>query len=215
MLDNTVLLCEGYNDRIFLHEIITNKVGINSTQVKMYSRLKVFRQDVRSNSQKNISIIAVDGPIRPKFPVRFVRQFWYIGTYRMSLGVITDLDRDEIYQKMVAYLDEYLNTQCKKHNIDPQLSYHNSERKLKMSFDSRRIITIWTFGVPCNLEEQISRALKGRHPRLKSTKGADETIRAAIDLVKTSRENIIRSSVGLLESKRWFSNLCRKFNNRF
>lgn len=214
-MNKTVLICEGYNDRIFLHETLTNRMTIDPIQVKTYSGLKSFTHDVRSGTQKNISVTAVDGPISPKFPVRFVRQFWYIGTYQMSLGVISDLDRGEIYEKMVAYLNEYLNTKCKKHNINPELTYHDSEKKLRMCFESRRTITIWTFVVPENLEAQISMALKHKHPELKSIKDEDETIRAAITLLGTSRENIIRSSVSLLANEKWLTDLCRKFNNRF
>ena len=215
-MDKTVLICEGYNDTIFLHEILTNRVGINSSQVKTYSRLKSFTRDVRSSTQANISIIAVDGPISPKFPVKFVRHFWYIEIYRMSLGVIKDLDRGgEIYEKMVEYLNAYLNTKCKKHNIDPALIYHDSERKLKMCFNGRRTVTIWTFGVPKSLEMQISDALKERYPQLKPINDEDETIRAAFDLLNTNRENLIRSSVGWLANKEWFKDLCHRLNDRF
>ncbi len=190
-------------------------MSVKSNQVKIYSRLISFTRDVRSSTQANISIIAVDGPVSPKFPVRFVRQFWYIEVSQMSLGVITDGDRGEMYDKLVEYLRLYLDTNCKKHNIDPALSYSDSERKLKMCFNGRRTVTIWTFGVPASLEIQVSKALKEKYKKLRSLAGEDETIRAACHLLSISREDLIRSSVGLLANKKWFIDFCKRFDKRF
>ncbi len=214
-MNKTVLLCEGYNDAVFLHETITRRIAVTSEKVKIYPELRSFIRDVRGSIQFNISIVQLNGPISPKFPIRFVRQFWYIGTYKMSLGLIKDLDRDEIYERMVAYLNEYLNTKCKKHNINPSITFYDSDKKLKMCFKGGRKVIIWTFGIPKSLEVQVSQALREKHQALNSIRDEDETIRAAIVLFKTNRESIIRSSVDLLSNKKWFARLCGKFNARF
>lgn len=213
-MDKAVLLCEGYNDRTFLHETLTNTIGLNPEEVVIYPYVSDFTKALRSNYWKNNSIVSLNSNISPKFPIKYFRDFWYLSFYQLSIGIVSDLDRGDLFKPILDYLQKSLKSSRAYHNVKPKLYYNKSKKKIKLDINSRKTIILWTLGIPPSLEKQIEAALKLKHEELRSIVGEDETIRAAIKIYG-DREQVIRSSVGLLARKGWFRSFCNKFDNRF
>ena len=165
---------------------------------------------IRRNEQALILISEGNGfPGNTRVAVNLSRNFWYIGR-KQTIGVIGDSNSGPVYSELARYLREYLQTPCKKHNVNPQLTFFDGEEKLTLSFGRRREITIWTLEIPLSLEIQISRVLKSNHARLRRYSDGDETIEAAQSMLGVVKEDIIRTSVGLLRSEVWFRRFCEK-----
>jgi len=204
------MLCEGQNDKVFLHETLTYKLNVDPTHIKTYQEARSLKRDIRSNRWKRISILETGGfPQLIKIAVRLTRQFWYLRT-SLSMWVIADSDKGPVFNKLVEYMDEYLKTQCKRHNVNPQFIWCESKQKIIVSFRDERKIAIWVLEIPESLETKVSRALKSKYASLRSINTDDETIRAASNLLGINRKEVIRRSVRLLENERWFSDFCSK-----
>ncbi|MHA1649740.1 MAG: hypothetical protein ACTSYB_06075 [Candidatus Helarchaeota archaeon] len=125
-----IIFCEGKNDRFFIHEIIIKTLNFKPSQVKHYENQKSFILDARSDSLKRVSILEGGGyPNLIKLSVKLIRNFWYKSELK-SVGIIGDSDRGDLYQKLVDYLTQYLNTPCKTHNISPHILENNTNYQI-------------------------------------------------------------------------------------
>jgi hypothetical protein len=212
-LNEVVIFGEGENDAFFLHEVITSRLKIDPSTVKLYLDFRSFELDIWNMDQKPISILLGGGSGTSQRVVKYSRKFWYEPSATQSIGVIGDLDTGSIYAKVVHLSREYLNTKCKQHNIHPKLSSSNLKKELKIAVNGETII-IWAHEVPCSLEIQISRALKRNYPRVRSTKNEDEVIRATARLLKISKEEVIRRSVSMVAQEAWFQELEKKLSDK-
>lgn len=205
-----IVFCEGQNDRNFLHETITHRLAVNPIEVETYEKVRLLIRDIQSNRQKNILISEGGGfPKCIKIAVRFTRQFWWENTL-LSVGVVADSDRGPVYNKFTKYLNEFLHTPCRKHNVCPQLTPSDSEQKLTIDFGHDRVIEMWILEIPENLEHQIAVIFKSKYPKLRSVNDNDEVIKLASSMLKISVEDVVRRAVRSLKNKNWFNKFCRR-----
>lgn len=134
---------------------------------------------------------------------------------QISIGVIGDLDSGPVFPRLIKYLNEYLRTQCKKHNVDPHLICSDSEKRVMMSLKGGRVIIIWTSEIPESLEKQISRVLKRKYRQVRSINNEDEVINTASKILRISKESVIRKSVSLLKNEKWFNDFCTALEGNF
>ncbi len=125
-----------------------------------------------------------------------------------SIGVVADSDHGSVYEAIVKYLDEYLNTPCKKHNIDPEICKDEDRSCVRIRHRDLVDIDLWTFEIPPTLDTQISNSLKRKYDELSQYENEDEIVRVAGELLKKSEEEVIRVTVKLLEDEKWFGGLC-------
>lgn len=193
---------------------MTYKLSFDSIQVNAHPNQLSLVTDIRRKKQANISIVEGNGfPGCVKVAVHLSRDLWYLNEPQ-SIGVIADSDCSPVYQRMVDYLMEYLNTPCKKHNVNPQLSRNDSKQRLTLSYGQDPTMIMWTLEIPKNLEVQIANSLKRRYPNLRQYHGADEIIKAACKMLQISEEDVVRRSIRLFENERWFKTWCRSLKER-
>ena len=213
-LSQIVIFGEGKNDIVFLHEVVTNRLNFNPSDVKIYHLFRSLEMDIRNQDQKPVSIVDGGGSFTPKRVVRYSRKYWYETCATQSIGVMGDLDRGSIYAKVVGYFQEYLRTKCKEHNIHPTIATSNSSKELAISVNGTTIITIWTLEIPCSLEVQISCALKRNYPKVKSVESEDEVIDLVAQRLKISKDDVIRRSVSMVAQDQWFQELEKRLRGK-
>jgi len=187
-------------------------LAVSSEDVETYCKLELLGKAIVSNRQKRISIAEGNGfPYCIRAAVHLTRQLAYMNDL-VSIGVVADSKSDHVYDRLRAVLTTYLETPCKKHNVNPEISCYPKQR-LTVSFRPGRNIIMWSLEIPESLEIQISRVLKKKHPKLRSIDSEDETMEVASRMFKTSKESIVRKSVGLLENESWFNDFCIRLRN--
>jgi len=207
-----IIICEGKNDRNFLHGTITKILGINQNRVKSYSNIKFLIKDIRSNRDKCISISEGKGfPQCVKLAVRMQRQLWYKDN-TLSVGIVTDSDIGSTYDVLKEYLTQYLSTPCKTHTTRIKINQDESEHKIEIIFERRSNINMWTLQVPENLEKQVSRVLITKYQQLKAYNDEDEIIKAASNILDISINKIICWSLDFFNEEAWFVQFCRKLD---
>jgi hypothetical protein len=208
-LSKVIIVCEGWNDRIFLQETITYKLSVSHKDIKAYSNKAALDMDIRRNNQAYISILEGNGfPNCVKIAVHSSRELWYLNIPQ-SIGIIADSNHHPVYNKMIDYLTSYLNTPCKTHNIKPQITRFDQQHTIVVDYGYLSKITMWTLEVPDNLEKQIANSLKRKYPNtLNKYRKDDDIIMAASRILKISKNDIIKKSVKLLENKKWFETFC-------
>lgn len=208
-----ILICEGDNDTCFFHETLTNILMKSNEDIFCYDGPRKLENDIRQNRQKKISILRIGGYrgcIR--FPIRFSRRFWAIDV-PLKFGIIIDGPKKRAFNNIVKYLKEFMATPCKKHNVHPSLYCSDSKCKLTLSFEKRKDMSFWVQGIPNSLEIQIARVLKNKYPELRKYTNEYETIRGAQNMLRKSKEEIIRMSVQYFKGKKWFVDLCKEIEN--
>jgi len=208
-LPKTIIVCEGKKDITFVEEIINYKKSLlNSMKIKSYSVASLLVDDIRLGKQADISILNGNGfPGCIEVAIHLSRQLWYIDDL-YSIGVIADSDKGQVYQKTGKYLEDYLNTPCKKHNICPNIYRFNSEEIIKISFGNDHNIFLWTLEVPESLEIKMSKALKRKYPFLRKIKTEDETLAEARNKLNKTIEELVKLSVKLFKNEPWFTKFC-------
>jgi hypothetical protein len=97
------------------------------------------------------------------------------------------------------------------HAVRPDIKKNDPEHKIAFSLPGRVDVTLWTSEITPSLESEISTALKSEYPQLRECTGDNETIIAAIPLMGTTSDDVVRGSVKLLQKKPWFTCLCQRF----
>ena len=206
-MNEILLICEGENDRIFLHETIIKNLTIDSSQIKQYSTPDQFDLDLQNNRLRIISILEGGGyPNYIKLAVKYSKQFWNMTKFS-SIGVIGDSDRGNIFTELNAYLTQLLNTPCKKHAINPQITVYDALQKIEITLRKARQIVIWTMQIPESLERQLTIILKIKHPKFKSEDNPHVFITNVSNGLKLTKEELIRTCVNLLKPEQWFNAL--------
>jgi hypothetical protein len=205
-LHKNIIIVEGENDRIFLHELVINRLKADPNEVAAYPEVREFERDVNNDSQKYLSIVEGGGSEIVRGAIRIIRPFWYVPV-QVSIGVVGDLDSGPVYAKLTSYLEKYLKTICKVHVFIPTLLRTDSKKRFILKLKKERVIPIWTFDIPNSLEIQIARSLKKKYSEIKKNCNEDETIKAACKLLKMTKEDILRSSVELLGNQKWLIDL--------
>jgi len=154
-----IIFCEGKTDSLFINYILTKYLGIeeNNITITNFDDLVKF---LRISKLKKYIICESGGfdNLRKKFP-RFLRQ---ILTERSveTIGLITDSDRGDLNEILKKIIQQYLNTPCKLHNINPRLEFYGNKIIIRVNkYPSKEI---WTVQIPENLETQIVNVIRRR-----------------------------------------------------
>jgi hypothetical protein len=210
-LRKTIVTVEGERDAIFLREITYPL--FQTASVQLYKKALLFYDDIRAGKQTDISILYGTGfPGCMELAVHLSRELWYIEDFH-SIGVIADSDRGPVYQKLRAYLRNYLNTPCKKHSINPQITEHDPENLIEISFNQEHSIILWALEIQDSLEIQLARVLKNKYPTLKKCKSEDEVIDTACKKLKPLSD-LIKEAIKVWKEESWFKNLCKALKER-
>ncbi|MHA1263650.1 MAG: hypothetical protein ACTSRS_00290 [Candidatus Helarchaeota archaeon] len=205
-MNKTIIFCEGKNDKLFIYNTIIRKLNFVPSQIKHYENPSSFIRDVRNNNLKKISILEGGGaPNYIKLAVKLTRQLW--NEFELnSIGVIGDSDRGSVYNNLVRFLQQYLATECKKHNVDPQVDINDSEYKLLISFKKGRQISMWSIQIPNTLEANLAVIIKQRYPEFRSVDDPHNLLHEASKKKSLSKEEFIKQCLKIIENEPWFRN---------
>jgi len=202
-----LLICEGENDKFFLHETIIKNLSSDPSQIKQYAIPDQFNSDFQNDRLRMISILEGGGyPNFIRLAVRFSRQFWSNATLSL-IGTIGDSDRGDIFKELSSYLTKLLNTPCKMHVIKPQIEINNISRRIQLTLRRGRQIILWTMQIPESLEKNLSKILKIAHPEFQSEANPHEVINKVSHKLNISKEELIRNCVNLVKDEQWFHEL--------
>lgn len=210
-MKHLIIACEGKKDRIFFQEMILSKAPNRNIQLKTYPNETSLISDISARRQATVSVVegnGFDGCIT--IAVHLSRNLWFVDSPQ-SIGVVADSDHGSVYEATVKYLEKYLNTPCKKHNINPTIVEDNDKSCVHIRHSDIVDIDLWTFEIFPTLDLNMSNSLKVKHEELKQYENEDEVIKIAGRLFYNSEEEAIKTTVGLLENEEWFGKLFHAF----
>lgn len=206
-MDKIIIICEGENDKFFLHETIIERLNIDQSQIRQYATPIQFNSDFQNNRLRMISILEGGGyPNYIRLAVRLSRQFWNI-TILSLMGIIGDSDRGDVFGELKSYLTQFLNTPCKMHAIQADIEIDDTVHSIKITLRRGRQIIIWTKQIPESLEKNLSKILKIKHPQFQSETDPHEVINGVSQKLNVDKEELIRNCVTLVENEQWFHEL--------
>ncbi|MEM2023212.1 MAG: hypothetical protein QXG69_00310 [Candidatus Caldarchaeum sp.] len=205
-----IVVCEGERDAQFVEEYFKQQ------ELFVFKRCDDFKQLQRRARLSSSEILITAGGGVPKIFQRTAKlQRQPLGEKRNPpIILIADSDR-EPFKSLKTELENYVNTPCKAHNVQPLVNVMMDGHTLELKDGkSDRAVRVSVFAVPQNLEQQVAEAFKKKYPLQSENKNPKQIINEITDrYFGGDIRKTLAKAVELLAEREWLREIGKAVKN--